>query len=73
MQHVQSMEPDEETFEPKMIVLIEEVRRHVEQEESDLFPKFREALSRKQLQELGQRIEEGKKAMMSPKDYLKKS
>jgi hypothetical protein len=37
-------------------VLIENVTHHIEEEEQDWFPKVREGLGRKQLQEIGARM-----------------
>ena len=50
------MEPDAERFDAKTTVLIENVTHHVEEEEQEWFPKVREGLGRKQLQELGARM-----------------
>ena len=48
-----AMKPDSERFTAKTTVLIENVRHHIEEEEQEWFPKVREGLGRKQLQELG--------------------
>jgi hemerythrin superfamily protein len=55
------MKPDAERFDAKMTVLIESVTHHIEEEEQDWFPKVREGLGRKQLQEIGARMLEMKK------------
>jgi len=55
------MTPDAERFDAKTTVLIENVTHHMDEEEQDWFPKVREGLSRKQLQELGARMIELKK------------
>ena len=47
------MKPDAERFTAKTTVLIENVEHHIEEEEDEWFPKVRQALGRKQLQELG--------------------
>jgi hemerythrin superfamily protein len=60
------MDPEHERFTPKMTVLIESVRHHVEEEETELFPQVREALSRKQLGELGEAMAEAKKTAPTP-------
>jgi hypothetical protein len=56
-----------ERFDAKTTVLIETVTHHIEEEEQDWFPKVRAGLSRKQLQEIGARLEQArKKAPRSP-------
>ena len=56
-----------ERFDAKTTVLIESVTHHMEEEERDWFPKVRAGLSRKQLQELGARLEEARhKAPTTP-------
>lgn len=55
------MAPDAERFDAKTTVLIENVTHHIEEEEQEWFPKVRFRLSRKQLQELGARLEQARK------------
>ena len=62
-----AMEPTAERFDAKMTVLIENVTHHMDEEESDWFPKVRAGLGRKQLAELGATmIEQKKTAPTSP-------
>lgn len=62
-----SMSPDDERFDAKTMVLIESVRHHIDEEEQGWFPKVREGLGRKVLQELGaEMVEMQKKAPRSP-------
>jgi hemerythrin superfamily protein len=49
-------EATDERFDAKMTVLMEIVRHHVDDEESDLFPKVREELGRKILSDLGEEM-----------------
>jgi hemerythrin superfamily protein len=56
-----AMSPDAERFDAKTTVLIENVTHHIEEEEQDWFPKVRAALGRKQLQEIGGRLEEARR------------
>lgn len=56
-----AMSADDQRFDAKTTVLIENVTHHVEEEEQEWFPKVRESLGRKQLQEIGQRMLEMKK------------
>src|SRR5579875_2472709 len=62
-----AMSPEAERFDAKTTVLIENVTHHIDEEESEWFPKVREGLGRKQLAELGERMLEAKqKAPRSP-------
>jgi hemerythrin superfamily protein len=56
-----TMTPDEEHFKAKATVLMENAEHHIDEEEQDWFPKVRQGISRKQLQELGGEMEELKK------------
>jgi hemerythrin superfamily protein len=61
------MKPDDERFRAKTTVLIENVRHHIEEEEEEWFPKVREGLGRKVLQDLGaEMIAKRKKAPRKP-------
>jgi hemerythrin-like domain-containing protein len=51
-----AMRPTDEHFEAKATVLMENVQHHMEEEESEWFPKVRQGLGRKQLQELGEQL-----------------
>ena len=73
MQDLEKMDPEQERFEAKVVVLISQVRAHVKEEERVLFPMVRRALKPPQLKDLGERIEEGKKALRKPTKYLKKN
>ena len=54
------MKPDDERYTAKATVLIENVTHHIEEEEQEWFPSVREHLSRKQLQDIGGRLEEAR-------------
>jgi len=60
LSEIADLDPEDERFDAKVTVLIENVRHHVDEEESDYFPKVRDALSRKQLAELGDAMEVAK-------------
>ncbi len=63
-----AMPPDSERFDPKAMVLIETVSHHMENEEQDWFPKVRSGLSRRQLQEIGAKLEQARrKAPTTPR------
>ena len=55
-----AMKADDERFTAKAKVLIENVRHHMEEEEQDWFPKVRDGLGRKLLQELGAQMLEAR-------------
>lgn len=62
-------DPEDERFDAKMSVLMENVRHHVEEEEKEWFPDVRKALGRNRLQELGEEMErERKNAPANPLD-----
>jgi hemerythrin superfamily protein len=61
LSELEDMKPDHERFKAKMTVLIENVRHHVKEEESELFPEVREVVKRKELGELGEALEKAKK------------
>ena len=62
-----AMKPEAERFTAKTTVLIENVRHHIEEEEEEWFPKVREGLGRKVLQEIGaDMLKAKKKAPKSP-------
>jgi hemerythrin-like domain-containing protein len=48
-----AMKPEDERFDAKTTVLIENVRHHIEEEEQEWFPRVREGLGRKVLQDIG--------------------
>ncbi|MFN2517701.1 MAG: hemerythrin domain-containing protein [Jatrophihabitantaceae bacterium] len=61
------LSPGDERFDAKTTVLIESVTHHIEEEEQDWFPKVRAGLGRKQLQDIGAKMEKKrKKAPTSP-------
>jgi hemerythrin superfamily protein len=55
------MKPSDERFDAKTTVLIENVLHHMDEEEKDWFPKVREGLGRKALQEIGEAMLAAKK------------
>jgi len=50
---LEGMDPSHERYAAKVTVLIENVRHHVEEEESELFPAIRERLDKDDLREIG--------------------
>ena len=58
LEELKDMDPHDERFDAKVAVLMENVRHHVEEEESEYFPKVRDELDRSDLQDLGDRMEQ---------------
>jgi hemerythrin superfamily protein len=56
------MDPEDERYDAKVTVLIENVRHHVEEEEEDFFPKVRDELGRNALNDLGDAMVVAKKS-----------
>jgi hemerythrin superfamily protein len=56
------LDPAHERFDAKVSVLMENVRHHVKEEESEFFPKVRESLSRAQLTDVGDTMVDAKKS-----------
>jgi hemerythrin superfamily protein len=61
LSELEGMDPENERFVAKATVLIENVRHHVEEEETEMFPQVRAALGRKRLGEIGDLMEQAKK------------
>jgi hemerythrin superfamily protein len=60
LSELDGMSPKDERFDAKVTVLIELVRHHVKEEQDDLFPEVRDALSRKELAEIGEMLQKAK-------------
>ena len=56
-----ALAPSHERFDAKTTVLIENVSHHMDEEEQDWFPKVRDGLGRKVLQEIGEELLAAKK------------
>lgn len=61
LEELSAIGPDDERYDAKVTVMMEQIRHHVEQEEKDWFPKVRAALGRSRLQVLGAELERAKK------------
>jgi hemerythrin superfamily protein len=61
LSELDSMTPEDERFDAKVTVLIENVRHHVEEEEQEFFPMVRGQLGRNALGELGEAMATAKK------------
>lgn len=58
MRELEGMPSDATRYDTKVHVLMENVMHHLEEEESDLFPAVREALSEERLREIGAGMQE---------------
>jgi hemerythrin superfamily protein len=61
LSELEGMSPEDEYFDAKVTVVIDDVRHHAEEEEQEMFPKVRESMGRNELQELGRQMLEAKK------------
>ena len=62
LSELEGLDPAHERFDAKVTVLIENVRHHVEEEQTDFFPKVRNAMGRRALLELGEAMAAAKKS-----------
>lgn len=60
---LEKMQPGDERFAAKMQVLIENVKHHIEEEETELFPKLRKAFSREDLVVMGEDMRAAKRVV----------
>jgi hemerythrin-like domain-containing protein len=57
LSELERMSADDERCEAKMLVLIDTMRMHIQEEENVLFPAMRQVMSKKRLDEIGENIE----------------
>jgi hemerythrin superfamily protein len=57
---LQTMDPADETFQPKLMVLMESVRHHIKEEEGKIFKMARDLFDRDELAQMGEQIETAK-------------
>lgn len=57
---LQNLDPSDETFKPKLMVLMESVRHHIKEEEGKVFKMTRELFDKNELNELGEQMETAK-------------
>jgi len=58
-------EPSDETFDAKVKVLKEQVEHHIEEEESEMFPKSKKVLEKEELAQLGLSMEASAEAIIA--------
>jgi len=61
LREMEGLAGDDPLLDAKMSALIGGVRHHVKEEEEEMLPKFRKAMSRDDLEALGERLKEAKK------------
>src|SRR3954469_10702960 len=54
------MSPSDPGYHQKVQAVIADVREHVQEEEGEMFPKFRDAISTARLEEIGTKLEQAK-------------
>ncbi|HVF32232.1 MAG TPA: hemerythrin domain-containing protein [Acidimicrobiales bacterium] len=62
LSELEKLAPTHERFRAKFTVIVENVRHHVEEEESDMFPLVREAFTVEELNEMGEQMATAKAA-----------
>jgi hemerythrin superfamily protein len=60
LSELEGLSPEEENFDAKVTVLIENVRHHVKEEEKSVFPQVRKAMGQARLNDLGQSLADAK-------------
>jgi hemerythrin superfamily protein len=63
LQELSSLSPSDRTFEPKMTAMMDEVIRHIEREEEEIFDEARKNLPEYRLEELGLEMEDRRKIL----------
>jgi len=61
MNQIEQTATDDDKFDDLVTTLITNIRHHIEDEESDLLPKLRDACDATQLHDLGEKFERAKK------------
>ena len=61
MKRLEQLDPDDASFDQALATLMREIREHVAEEESEMFPHMRQVFSQQELVELGARVESVKK------------
>jgi hemerythrin superfamily protein len=60
LNEIDRMSPEDERFDAKVTVLMENIRHHVKEEESELFPKLERLMGKAELEALGAALEQAK-------------
>ncbi len=62
LRELAALAKDSEKFEPKLKVLMEDIKHHVQEEEGEMFPKVEELFDASVLEELGAQMEKEKQS-----------
>ncbi|MEH1098096.1 hemerythrin domain-containing protein [Micromonospora sp. CPCC 205561] len=62
MKQLESLDPSDPRFDELLAHLTSTIRHHVQDEESDLFPRLRAAVAREEMVELAEKVEAAKKS-----------
>lgn len=62
LEELETMSPEDERYEAKVHVLMENVTHHAKEEEKEMFPQARKVMSAEELRDLGRDLEEAKKS-----------
>ncbi|WP_434387864.1 hemerythrin domain-containing protein [Melittangium boletus] len=65
LKELEGMSPEDERFDAKVTVLMESVRHHVKEEETELFPKLEKLMGKAELEALGEALAQAKKMVPS--------
>ncbi|MET0404332.1 MAG: hemerythrin domain-containing protein [Cystobacter sp.] len=60
LNEIERMSPEDERFDAKVTVLIENIRHHVKEEEQELFPKLERLMGKAELEAIGAALEQAK-------------
>ncbi|WNG24460.1 hemerythrin domain-containing protein [Cystobacter fuscus] len=60
LNEIERMSPEDERFDAKVTVLMENIRHHVKEEETELFPKLERVMGKAELNALGAALEQAK-------------
>ncbi len=63
MKRLEGLKPDEPEFEAQLALLMHEIREHVAEEESEMFPHMRSVFTEEELVDLGRKVESTKRSL----------
>jgi hemerythrin-like domain-containing protein len=66
LEEISALSPEEEEFDEKVSELIQDVKHHAAEEEDEMFAEAEKNFSAEELEDLGARLEERKRALSGP-------